>query len=198
MTTKLRGNLAVPTLAALFLTVASAQAQAQVVKPFKVKGAGVAPLGLPLPGQDPRPHWIVGEATHLGRHTGEGAVQTDWAAFDPATGKIVGEFGSGAPFLFVGPNGDRLVTWYGRVAHGASVPGHFEATIVGVTTDGSLIVTAFFVAEFVAQPDESTGTFAGATGSWIMYAQTDPFVLGSEDPIVYSWEGEGALTFQHP
>ena len=46
-------------------------------------------------------HWIVGEATHLGRHYGEGTVRTDSAAFDPATGTIVGQFGSGSPFVFV-------------------------------------------------------------------------------------------------
>ena len=51
------------------------------------------------------------------------------------------------------------------------------------------------IAEFVAQPLESTGRFAGATGGWIMYAETEPFVLGSADPVEYSWEGEGELTF---
>ena len=34
----------------------------------------------------PRTHWIVGEATHLGRHYGEGTVQTDSVDLDPATG----------------------------------------------------------------------------------------------------------------
>src|SRR5947207_10740015 len=108
------------------LWAASAPAQAQVVKPFKITGEGVGPSGLPLPDQAPRPHWIVGEATHLGRHYGAGTVRTDSAAFDPHTGQIVGEFGSGSPFELVGANGDRLVTWYGRVDHGASEPGTFE------------------------------------------------------------------------
>src|SRR5262249_4380782 len=47
-------------LAALvvLLALACGGAQAQV-KPFKISGAGVGPLGLPLPGQDPRPHWAV-------------------------------------------------------------------------------------------------------------------------------------------
>ncbi len=28
-----------------------------------------------------------------------------------------------------------------------------------------------------------------------MYAQTGPFQLGASDPVFYSWEGEGSLTF---
>src|SRR5947207_3464736 len=75
------------TALAVVLTLACHQAQAQA-KPFKITGTGVAPMGLPLPGQDPRPHSIVGNATHLGRHTGIGTVETDSAAFDPATGRI--------------------------------------------------------------------------------------------------------------
>src|SRR5262249_37798435 len=146
---------------------APGQVQAQV-KPFKIKGAGTGPLGLPLHKQDPRPHWIVGEATHLGRHYGEGTVETDSAVFDPTTGKIVGEFGGGSPFVFHGANGDQLVTWYGRVEHGASKPGSFELTILGTTADGDLIVQALWIAEFVAVPDESTGKFAGVTGSWVV------------------------------
>src|SRR5262245_44843448 len=97
---------------------------------FRVSGEGVGPAGLPLPGQDPRPHWIVGEATHLGRHYGEGSVRTDSAAFDPATGRITGEFGGGSPFVFIGADGDRLVTWYGRTDHGARRPATFDVTVL--------------------------------------------------------------------
>jgi hypothetical protein len=198
MIRNIRANVVVIPLAALIAAFAltSAAASAQVVKPFKIKGSGIAPMGLPLPGQAPRPHGIVGEATQLGRHTGEGTVETDTVAFDPTTGKFVGQFGSGSPFVFVGANGEQLVTWYGRTDHGASTPGRFELTIVGTTADGSLIVTALFVAEFVPQPALCTGKFAGVTGSWIMIAQTEPFVLGSEDSTAYSWQGNGALTFQ--
>ena len=190
-------NRLVPTAAALLaaLALAPAPAGAQVVKPFKIKGEGVGPLGLPLPGQDPRPHWIVGEATHLGRHDGEGTVRTDTAVVDLAAGVITGEFGSGSPFVFIGANGDRLVTWYGRTDHGASEPGSFTLTILGVTPDGDLIVRALWIAEFVAVPEESTGKFAGVTGSWVMLARSKPFVLGSDDPVAYSWAGEGRLTF---
>jgi hypothetical protein len=192
-----RWNAVILPLAALVavLALAGAPAHAQT-KPFKVSGEGVGPEGLPLPGEGTGFHWIVGEATHLGRHYGEGTVQTDSAAFDPETGKITGEFGSGSPFVFEAANGDKLVTYYGRTDFGASTPGTFELTIVGVTENGDLIVEALWIAEFVVQPELSTGRFAGATGSWVMIAWSEPFVLGSDDPVYYGWEGEGEITFQ--
>jgi hypothetical protein len=184
-------------LAALMMGIAltGSPTHAQVVKPFKIKGAGVGPEGLPLPGPEIRPHSIVGEATHLGRHTGEGYVRTDSAVFNP-DGTITGEFGSGAPFVFTGANGEELVCWYGRIDHGASTPGTFTLTILEVLADGNLIVEAAWVAEFVPVSDECTGKFAGVTGSWVMYAYSEPFVLASSDPVNYSWTGEGTLTFQ--
>jgi hypothetical protein len=178
------------------LVLASSPTEAQVVEPFKFTSDGVGPLGLPLPGQDPRPHWIVGDATHLGRHYGEGTVQPDTAVFDPAAGLITGEFGSGSPFVFTGANGEQLVCWYGRTDHGASEPGTFTLTILGVTETGALIVEAAWIAEFLPVSDQCAGKFAGVTGSWVMYAYSEPFVLGSTDPVEYSWEGEGTLTFQ--
>ena len=176
------------------LSLSSGSAQAQV-KAFKITGEGVGPLGLPLPGQAARSHWIVGNATHLGRHSGEGTVETDSAVFDPSTGLITGEFGSGSPFVFTGANGDKLVCHYGRTDFGASEPGTFELTIVGMTPSGEFIVQALWVAEFVPQSRQCTGKFAGVTGSWIMYARSAPFVLGSNDPVYYAWEGEGRLKF---
>jgi hypothetical protein len=130
------------------------------------------------------------------RYRGQGTVRTDTAVPDFATGTISGEFGSGSPFVFTGADGDKLVTWYGRTEHGASEPGTFVLTIEDVLDDGSLLVNACWIAEFVAQPDDSTGKFAGATGGWVMYAwTTEPFVLGSTDPVFYAWEGEGSLEF---
>jgi hypothetical protein len=180
--------------AALLAAGATAPAQAQV-KPFKITGGGAGPIGLPLPGQPPRPHWAIGTATHLGRYFGLGTVATDSAEFNPVTGKIEGEFGSGSPFVFVGADCDKLVCNYGRTAFGAKVPGTVELTILGVTPGGDLIVEAFWVAEFVPDPQLSTGKFAGIKGSWIMYARSCPFVLGSDDPAYYTWEGEGKLEF---
>jgi hypothetical protein len=181
------------------LVLASPQTHAQVVKPFKITGEGVGPCGLPLPGQEPREHWIVGEATHLGRHHGKGTVRTISAEVDLPNGIITGRFGSGSPFIFTGANGDRLACDYGDQPEGDG-EGTFTLTILdvlGVPPDGPpiLLVQAVWVADFVVKPEMSTGKFAGATGSWVMIARSEPFVLGSDDPVVYSWEGEGKLTF---
>ena len=180
---------------AAVLVLASAQTHAQVVKPFKIKGVGISLHGLPLRGQGRAVHFIDGEATHLGRHHGEGTVQTDTAEFQP-DGTITGEFGSGSPFVFTGANGEKLVCWYGRTDHGASTPGTFVLTILDFLDDGSLVVEAAWIAEFVPVSAECTGKFAGVTGTWIMYAFSKPFVPGSDDPVDYSWNGEGSLTFE--
>jgi hypothetical protein len=176
------------------LTAGKAEAQ---VKPFKISGGGIAPQGLPLPGEDPRPHWAIGEATHMGRYFGEGTFRNNNADFsDLPNGRITGTFESGSPFVFTAANGDKLVCYYGRTDKNASQHGHYELTIVDVLGTGQLLVNAQFVAEFVVQPNESTGHFAGVTGSWIMVAKSDkPFLLPSTDPLYYSWEGEGRLNF---
>lgn len=165
-------------------------------RPFAITGVGAGPQGLPLPGQDPRPHWIVGVATQLGLHIGEGTVRTDTAIPDFENGRITGQFGSGSPFVFKGLGGDKLVCNYGRADLGASEPGSFELTILEARDDGSLLVEAQWIAEFVAVPSASTGKFAGVTGSWTMYAFSAPFVLGTSDPVYYSWSGAGLLTFR--
>jgi hypothetical protein len=165
-------------------------------KLFKITGKGVGPEGLPLPGQDPRPHWIKGEATYLGRHVGAGSVKTDTAVPDLATGHITGEFGSGSPFVFKKKNGDQLACNYGRTDLGAKKPGVFDLTILDILPNGSLVVEALFIAEVVPQADLCTGIFEGVTGSWIMIATTEPFVLGSSDPIKYEWHGKGRLSLR--
>jgi hypothetical protein len=164
---------------------ASTPAHAQV-KPFKITGAGIGPHGLPLPGQPPRPHWAIGEATQLGRYYGEGSVQT-LTAMPDGQGGFTGTFQSGVPFRFVAANGDVLACDYGRVSDD---PGTFTLTPVG---DGTFI--AHWVAEFVPVPDLCTGRFAGVTGGWTMYAVSDPLVPGPDQPLAYSWHGEGSLTF---
>ena len=172
-------------------TLAGAAKKTAVTKPFKVTGGGVAPEGLRPPGEVTT-HLIDGTATHLGHHTGEG----DFDIFtlvptSPTT--LEGTFGSHDPCVFVAANGDELVCYYGRTDKGAAEVGTFEITVVGGTPEAPL-VEAFFIAEFVVQPDLSTGRFDGATGSWTMFAQTEPFILGSSDPVDYTWEGEGTLT----
>jgi hypothetical protein len=160
---------------------------------FWIKGAGVGPQGLPLPGEPPRPHWAKGIATDLGIYYGQGSVQTNTANFLP-NGDITGTFGSGSPFVFTGRDGDKLACYYGRTDFGASKPGTF--TLVPVPELGQGVYIAFFVAQFVPYLPECTGKFAGVRGGWVMYAMTDPFVLGSDEPLGYGWVGEGSLVLK--
>lgn len=183
-------------LTALIVLVLTPPADAQVDKPFKITGGGVAPDGLAPPGAVTT-HLIAGTATHLGRHEGIGSFVTD-TPVPTSPNTFQGNFASDEPCVFVAANGDELVCHYGRTDKGAAEPGEYELTIVGFTEQNVPIVEALFVAEFVPQPEESTGRFAGATGSWIMYARTEAFVLFSTDPTAYSWEGEGKLTFLRP
>lgn len=173
------------------LSMLSYDAQAQV-KPFKISGDGVAPHGIPLPGQDARPHTAVGNATHLGNYHGAGSIQTN--TLNPADG--TGTFGSGVPFVFTGANGDILKCNYGRTDLGASTPGTFALIPVDALAG---VYKAIFVAEFVPISAECTGKFKGVTGSWVMYAVTKPFVIdatGINGSIEYAWQGSGELTFK--
>jgi hypothetical protein len=157
---------------------------------FQITGSGVGPTGLPLPGQPPRSHWIIGEATDLGRHTGEGAVNTRDATFQP-DGTITGTFNSAIPFVFVAANGDRFAMHYGNKDAGAANWGTF--TLYPTETPG--VYTAVWWAEFTPVNSASTGRFSNVSGSFFMLAVSEPFVLGSMDPIAYSWSGQGRLTF---
>ncbi len=172
-----------------FASDASAQSKA-----FRISGEGVAPEGIPLPGQAPRPHNIVGQATHLGRHFGMGTVETVDADFSQFPQKITGTFGSGEPFVFVGANGDELVCTYGRDGDG-NFTGEFELTVLDILPGGDLLVEAAWFADFVVVTEECTGKFAGVTGSWFMVAGSDPFILGSDEAASYFWEGKGRLNF---
>jgi hypothetical protein len=176
------------------LMVASTTAQAQVARPFRITGDGLGPEGIPLPGQPPRPHWALGIGHPLGVYSGEGEVQTDSASIDPSTGVVTGEFGSATPFVFTAHNGDKLACYYGRTDHGASQPGTF--TLIPVPYLGQGWYVAHWVAEFVPYDKKCTGNFRGVTGSWIMYATSEPFQpFAAPAPVHYWWEGEGTLTF---
>lgn len=194
----LRPAVLIRTIALAIVLVMLAPVAMANDKPFSIVGAGVGPSGLPLPGEPPRFHWVVGVATQLGLHYGEGTVQTFSAVPDFANGVINGTFGSGSPFVFRGANGDKLACYYGNTVFGAAEPGTFTLTILEINNDGTLLVQAAWIAEFVAQPNLSTGSFKGVKGSWIMYAYSAPFILGSDDPVVYWWEGEGVLKFPKP
>jgi hypothetical protein len=184
MRTKLDGCIrfwfAVCTIGVLLL---SSTAHAQTPRPFRISGAGTAPTGLRTEPGIPSEHLAMGEATHLGRYQGGGALEL---FAEP------GKFGSAMPFTFMAANGDKLVTHYGNTNFGAQTPGTYQIQVLGLTPTGPL-VSVVFVAEFVVQPGESTGRFAGATGRWIMEARTAPFILGSTDPLPYVWEGRGSI-----
>src|SRR5262249_49115552 len=137
-------------------------------------------------------HLIDGTATHLGHHTGEGSFDILSLGDPTPLGTLEGTFASHDPCVFVAANGDELVTYYGRTDKGAAEVGTFVITILGITSEG-LLVEVEFHAEFVVQP-ESTGRFAGASGSWPMIANSEPFILGSADPVAYTWNGEGSIT----
>ena len=113
---------------------------------------------------------------------------------------ITGRFGSGSsPFLFIGAKGERLACDYGDEPGGEG-EGTLTLTILDVLDippDGPpiLLVKAVWVADFVVKPEMSTGKFAGVTGSWEMIARSEPFIRGTNGPVLYCWEGEGRLTF---
>jgi hypothetical protein len=161
---------------------------------FQIIGGGIAPMGLPLPGEGGRPHWAVGAATDLGLYYGQGEVETD-TAYPQPDGTIIGDFGSPVPFVFTDAKGDKLACYYGRIDFGAKQPGSFE--LVPVPELGPGWYVANFIAEFVPYGPQCTGKFKGVSGSWMMYATTAPFVLGASDPIPYTWEGQGSLTLKN-
>jgi len=177
------------TFCALALILAPIQANAQC-NSFKIVGAGIGPQGIPLPGEPARPHWAVGFATDLGFYYGDGEVETISASPQP-DGTFTGEFGSAVPFVFTGEDGDSLACYYGRTDFGAAQPGTF--TLDPVPGRAGYYI-AHWIAEFVPYDPACTGKFKGVTGSWIMYATSGPFLLGSSEPISYWWEGEGTLT----
>lgn len=168
--------------------LASPHAQAQVVKPFKVTGAGTVDY-VPLVPFVPVTHDAIGEATELGRYYGKGRVQL--IGF---TGPTTADFNSAVPFVFIAANGDELAFTYGDTTNGAAGPG--EVTLSGPDAGGLFVAT--WVAEFNPVPNLCTGRFEKVIdGSFIMVAKTEPFVLGATDPVKYSWKGQGTLTFQN-
>jgi hypothetical protein len=171
-------------------------------QPFKIQGGGVATEGLPppppAPDSDPRMLTATGEATYLGRYQGEGTIQT-FSLDGPTQGVFTGTFGSGSPFNFTAANDeDVLATRFGKTDIDSPETGYFTLTIVDFTSDGVPIVTGHFVAQFDVLPDLSRGRFTGVTGSWLMTVDSERFVLGSDMPTGFQWEGAGTLHFPRP
>src|SRR5689334_22109131 len=100
------------------LTLACRTASAQVV-PFKVTGGGPAPDGLSIIGKD-SPHSATGNATQLGRYSGNGIANV--LTFDPSSGSGTFE----GSFTFVAANGDKLAFTYGNPDNGAEQVGEFQ------------------------------------------------------------------------
>jgi hypothetical protein len=165
------------------LTLTSSRAEAQV-KPLKITGGGYAPDGIFLIPDTPAPHSATGNATELGKYTGDG-----WFQILDDTGR----FSSAPNFVFVAANGDHLAMTYGDTDNGAKRPG--QVTLLP-NSDGSF--TAYFVAEFNPDLPNCTGRFAKLRGgSLIMYAVSDPFfIMGtSTTAFSYEWSGSGTLTY---
>jgi hypothetical protein len=178
----------VPLLAlAASLALFPSRAEAQV-KPLKITGGGSAPDGIALTPGTPAPHSATGNATELGKYTGEGFFQI----LDYPT-PLTADFSSAPNFVFVAANGDQLAMTYGVTTNGAKQPG--LVTLVP-NSDGSF--TAYFVAEFNPDLPNCTGRFAKLTGgSLIMYAVSEPLeIIGAfTTPFNYSWSGTGTLTY---
>ena len=174
---------------ALALSGLENSARAELL-PLKISGGGVAEF-IPfstVPPNNTAVHSIVGHATHLGNHTGQGKVLLE-AFTSPATAA----FSSAEPVVLTGANGDDLAFHYGRVDLEAAAPG--EVTLFPAAEAGKVI--AVFVAEFNPLLELCTGRFKQVTGgSFIMIATTGPFVFGAKDPVAYTWEGEGALDWK--
>ena len=109
------------------------------MKPLKITGGGYAPDGLSLIPYTPSFHNATGNATGLGKYTGEG-----WFQILDFTGPLTGEFSSAPNFVFVAANGDQLAMTYGDTNNGASEPGQFTRR---ANSDGSF--KAYFVADSI-------------------------------------------------
>jgi hypothetical protein len=137
------------------------------------------------------PHSATGNATHLGKYSGNGTFNS--LSFDPVAGS--GTFHG--VFTFVAANGDKLACTYGETGNGAEQAGVYQVVPVD---DGKVIVV--FLAEFNPVPSACTGKFKDVVdGSFLMLAVTEPFVLSLDEqfrspPFHYDWVGAGWLEFK--
>ncbi len=183
---RLHRLLPLAALVAVLTLAGNAQAQ---VKPLKITGGGPAPDGISPFGSD-SPHLATGNATLLGKYSGNGIFNS--LSFDPET--LSGTFEG--YFTFVAANGDKLAMTYGDTDNGAEQVGTYQLYPVG----GGNVV-AVFLAEFNPILSQCTGRFAKVTaGSLIMLAVSEPFPLvldaeGYSPPFDYEWAGQGWLEF---
>ncbi len=166
----------------------AADAHAQ---PFKIDGGGPAPQGLPLVPGTSAPHQATGNANYLGHYTSNGLFTLGSVAISP-TGAVTGTFQGTC--VFVAANGDHMATTYGD---------GFTGTFTGqLNATGTAVDNLRFDAVFKVDPVNSTGRFAGATGSWRMIANASEVSLIYTTPgytahFNYTWSGSGSITFVH-
>jgi hypothetical protein len=158
------------------------------VVPFQITGGGYAPGGLPLIPGVSGSHNATGQATFLGKYTGEGTFTLGSLNIDPKTGAVTGTFHGS--FVFVAANGDRLAFNYG-VGNTGKLSGQ-------ISPDGKAVTNVTFDAIFTVDPANCTGRFADVVGgSFRMIAHSSSLSLipGSPTtaPFNYTWSGVGDL-----
>jgi len=172
-------GLGLVVLLAVFVT-ASNTAEAQKLKPFKVSGSGFVDF-FPLSVGPTANHTSEGVATQLGAyHLSAAAVQLDSEFVFDEFGVGTADFSSAVDPVFVAANGDQLTL-------------HYEGFVTAIPQpDGTY--RSFWVADFTPVPAGNTGQFEKVTGgSFVMYAESEPFIPGVSTDIYYEWEGDGFL-----
>ncbi len=110
---------------------------------------------------------------------------------DPTTG--VGTFQSAVPTIFASRSG-VLAFDYGRLA-GPKAPAPGVVRLFPI--QGGTKVIAVWDAQFTLSNTVRSriGRRRVTGGSFRMIATTEPFVLGSQTPVRFSWRGAGTITF---
>ena len=157
---------------------------------FAITGGGTAPQGIALAPFVQVPHPTTGTASFLGNYTGLGMFEHDPLVINPTTGAVTANFQGDC--TFVAANGDKLVTHYGT-GYTGKLTGQLSA-------DHTAVVGIQYDAIFTIDGAQSTGRFAGASGSWRMIAHADSISLvsmvpGFTAPFDYTWTGGGTITF---
>ncbi|WP_339912202.1 hypothetical protein [Symmachiella dynata] len=166
-------------LLAVFV-ITSNTAEAQKLKPFKVSGEGFVDF-IPLTVGPTANHTSQGTATHLGAyHLSAAAVQLDSEIVFDEDGVGTADFSSAVDPVFVAANGDQLTL-------------HYDGVVMAIPQPNGTYRT-FWVADFTPVPAGNTGRFKKVTGgSFVMYAESEPFIPGVSTDVYYEWEGDGFL-----
>ena len=163
------------------------QGAGQQVRPFRIGGGGPASDGLPLAPGLTSTFSSSGNATSLGKYTGDGTFTLGSLTIDE-TNAVTGTFQG--TFVFVAANGDELAVTFGD---------GFTGTFTGTFT-GASVVDVEFDAFFSPDPANSSGRFRNVVGGgWRMLANADSVDLVPNSPFTapfdYSWSGVGTLNY---